>query len=363
MYLMNMIGWTSLRAILQSTLQVGQVRTCQNSPDQVWLSFSTQLGSLNSVATTLPLIKNFKIEIVKHVEITDLGEIHWILGIEVWQICECCLILLSRCSYIDSIPHCYGFDDCKPIFLPIDPNNRLSSAQSPSTIEEFARMHNVPCHKAVGLLMYASLGTHPDITYTMQAISWFSTKPDPAHWGAVKRKFHYLKGLKDLWLSYRRDKKELVEYANTNGSISEDRYALSGYAFFIHSGAVSWSTKRQEIISLLMTKSEYVAATYAAKEALWLHSLISQIFDITLDTIILFLDNQSAITLTKNHQFHVCTKHIDICFHFICWIIENGSLCLIYCPTNDMVADALTKPYSHQRLSIFLVWGGVKEYD
>jgi hypothetical protein len=46
--------------------------------------------------------------------------------------------------------------------------------------------------------------------------------------------------------------------------------------------------------------------------------------------------------MTRNHQFHAQTKHIDVHFHFICWIIENGSLCLVYCPTNDMVADALT---------------------
>ena len=57
----------------------------------------------------------------------------------------------------------------------------------------------------------------------------------------------------------------------------------------------------------------------------------------------LFSDNQSAIALAKEHQYHARTKHIDICFHFIRWIIEEGRLHLIYCPTEDMVADALTK--------------------
>ena len=57
----------------------------------------------------------------------------------------------------------------------------------------------------------------------------------------------------------------------------------------------------------------------------------------------LFSDNQSAIALTKDHQYYARTKHIDIRFHFIHWIVENSSLQLVYCPTNDMVADALTK--------------------
>lgn len=92
-----------------------------------------------------------------------------------------------------------------------------------------------------------------------------------------------------------------------------------------------------------MTESEYVAATYAAKEALWLRSLISELFYTKLNATTLFCDNQSAIALMKDHQYHAHTKHIDIHFHFICWIIENGSLCLVYCPTEDMVADALTK--------------------
>jgi hypothetical protein len=152
-----------------------------------------------TIAANRPqLIRKFKIEIAKHVEITDLGELHWILGIEVRRIRERRLLLLSQRSYIESILQRYGFEDAKPVSLPMDPSARLSSGQSPSTTEEFARMRNVPYHEAVGSLMYASLGTRPDITYAVQAVSRFSTKPGIAHWEAVKRIFRYLKGTKDL---------------------------------------------------------------------------------------------------------------------------------------------------------------------
>jgi len=160
--------------------------------------------------------------------------------------------------------------------------------------------------------MYVSLGTWPDITYAIQSVSCFSKNPGQAHWEAVKRIFRYLKGTKDFWLTYGGPQKELKGYADADGSMAKDRHAISGYAFLFHGGAVSWAAKRQEIVSLSTTESEYVAVTHASKEVLWLISLISQLFDITLEPTTLFSDNQLAIALTKDHQYHARTKHIDI---------------------------------------------------
>jgi hypothetical protein len=135
----------------------------------------------------------------------------------------------------------------------------------------------------------------------------------------------------------------LVGYADADGSMTEDRRAITGYTFLIDSGAVSWSSKKQEIVSLLTMESEYVAATHGMKEALWLRNLLAEVFEPLGDATTLFLDNQSAIALTRDHQFHAHTKHIDVRYHFIRWVVENGALRLIYCPTANMVTDALTK--------------------
>src|SRR6266545_6324931 len=232
-------------------------------------------------------------------------------------------------------------------------NTRLTSAQSPSSTEDFARMQNIPYHEAVSLLMYASLSTRPDITYAVQTVSRFSTNPRIEHWETVKRIFRYLKGTKDLWLSYGGQRRELLGYADADGNMAKDRRAVSGYVFLIHGGAVSWSAKRQEVVSLSTTESEYIAATSAAKEALWLRSLITQLFGTTLDATTLFSYNQSAIALTKDHQYHAHTKHIDIQFHFIRWIVKEGSLRLVFCPTADMVADALTKALPSPKVKHF----------
>jgi len=67
----------------------------------------------------------------------------------------------------------------------------------------------------------------------------------------------------------------------------------------------------------------------------------------------LFSDNQSAIALSKEHRYHACTKHIDIRYHFIRWIIEEGSIWLIYCPTDNMVADTFTKALPSAKVKHF----------
>jgi hypothetical protein len=73
----------------------------------------------------------------------------------------------------------------------------------------------------------------------------------------------------------------------------------------------------------------------------------------------LFSDNQSAIALAKDHQYHAHTKHIDIRYHFIRWIIDQGVLRLVYCPTDDMIADALTKALPSTKVKHFAVEFGL----
>jgi hypothetical protein len=95
-------------------------------------------------ALSLGLLQKFKTEIQKYVEITDLGELHWLLGIEICWVREDRTISLSQTSYIDAIVHCFGLEDLRPVSSPMDPQIRLASAQSPTTAHDFALMQNIP---------------------------------------------------------------------------------------------------------------------------------------------------------------------------------------------------------------------------
>jgi hypothetical protein len=94
---------------------------------------------------------------------------------------------------------------------------------------------------------------------------------------------------------------------------------------------------------LLVLTAEYVAATHAVKEAIWLCMFVRQVFGGLAGPTTLCSDNKLAIALTNDHQFHTRTKHINIRFHFIRWVIDDGHIKLIYCPTENMVADTFTK--------------------
>jgi hypothetical protein len=104
---------------------------------------------------------------------------------------------------------------------------------------------------------------------------------------------------------------------------------------------------------LSTTESEYVVATHGGKEALWLHSLISEVFSPITSPTTLFSDNQAAIMLMCDHQYHPHTKHIDVQYHWICWVVKKGSIRLIYCPMDDMVANALTKALPSTKVKHF----------
>ena len=290
----------------------------------------------------------------------DLSKLHWLLGIEVMRNREEQTIALSQQSYLESITRRSGFDELKPVSSLMEPHIKLTNTQSPSTGAEYAAMQHILYREAVGSLMYAALGTRPDISYAISTVSRFCSNPGTPHWEAVRRIYRYLIGTKDLRLTYRWTRKPLQGYMDADGSMSEDQKAISGYAFLIDGGAMSWASKKQEIVSLSTTESEYVAATHATKEALWLCSFIGEVLIPLDEPITLFSDNQSAIALAKDHQYHARTKHIDIRFHFIHWVVDNGKIHLVFCPTNDMVADTLTKALPSPKVKHFAAELGLR---
>ena len=288
-------------------------------------------------------VNKFKVDMHKKYKLTDLGPANWLLGIKITRDRANKTISLSQHAYIESIITQYNFDDLKPLSIPMDPSAPLSKSQSPNKLEDIARMKNTPYREAVGSLMYAAMGTRPDIAFATSTVAQFSDNPGWPHWEAVKRIFRYLLGTKKLELTYGGEERGLVGYVDADGASQEHRRAISGYVFMVDGGAVSWSSKKQELVTLSTTEAEYVAATHTAKEAVWLRRLITELFGSIETPTTLFSDSKSAIALAKDGHYHACTKHIDIRYHFIRYIVEAGTIKLVYCPTDDMTADTLSE--------------------
>lgn len=118
-------------------------------------------------------------------------------------------------------------------------------------------------------------------------------------------------------------------------------------------GAVSWQSKRQKCVALSTTESEYVAGAEAVKELIWLQQLFMDLVPSCSSKPVLYMDNQSAIRLVKNPEFHKRTKHIDVKFHFIREKFQNGSFELEYASSDEQVADIFTKALSKEKFEKF----------
>ena len=154
---------------------------------------------------------------LKHVEVTDLSELHWMLGVEIKRDWHAGLIHMSQQAYINSIIRRYNLDDLKPLSTPMDPTTRLTTDQSPASAIEHAIMRDKPYRKAVGALNWAALATHPNIAFAVGTVARFTANPGIAHWEAVKWIYRYLAGTHDLWLTYRETRYVLEGYADADG--------------------------------------------------------------------------------------------------------------------------------------------------
>ena len=158
------------------------------------------------------------------------------------------------------------------------PSVFYSKCDSPSSPSDIARMRKVPYREAIGSLMYAAVATRPDIAFAVSTLSRFLENPGEAHWQAVKRVFRYLAGTRNHVLTYGAEQYDLTGYTDADGASQEHRCAISGYAFLIDGGAVSWMSRKQELVTLSTVEAEYVAATHVAKECIWLRHLIGELF-------------------------------------------------------------------------------------
>lgn len=138
----------------------------------------------------------------------------------------------------------------------------------------------------------------------------------------------------------------MIGYSDADwaGNTANSKRSTSGYVFVLAGAAISWISKRQNIVALSSTESEYIAAISAAQEALFLRQLLQQIAPSPTTPTLLLLDNQGALKLAEGTGTSKRTKHIDIRYHFIREAVANGSIKCQYIPTADMVADTLTRP-------------------
>jgi hypothetical protein len=161
----------------------------------------------------------------------------------------------------------------------------------------------------------------------------------------------YLAGTKDMTLRMGGCDARLELYSDSDfAQDTRDRKSRSGMLGIYGAGAITWKSKKQDIVTLSTMEAEYVALAEAAKEAQWMRALFKD-FGREIDgPITIHEDNQAALKFTKNPTQHNRSKHIDVRFHVTRELSAKGIIEVKYVPTNLQLADSLTKPLGKVRL-------------
>lgn len=276
---------------------------------------------------------------------TKEGELDHFLGIEI-DLRPDGSIFIHQSSYCKRILERFNMEEANVLHIPTDPQHSLDPNLSGSL-----EAGEVPYRESVGSLLYLSQITRPDITFAVNLVSRYLEKPLTIHWNAVKRIFKYLKGTFNYGLIYDSSvTPKLRGYSDADyAGDTITRRSTSGFIFMMGDGIVAWCSQRQKSVALSTTEAEYIALSQSIQELTWLTLLISDLLETQGDTPVLYADNQSAIKLVKNPEYHKRTKHIDVRYHYIREKFSEGMFSLEYVPSKEQLADILTKPTPRPR--------------
>ncbi|KAJ3557078.1 hypothetical protein NM688_g1664 [Phlebia brevispora] len=276
------------------------------------LIITVYVDNILLISKSQEVINEAKEKLSNIFKMTDLGEVHWIINMEILRECGSRTLTVLQRQYAKHILCLYSMEDCRPVTTPMESNlklEKLAALEDDVDVKKYQRM--------LESLMYLMLRTRPDLAYAVETLSHYVD----ADWAA------------DI----------------------NDHHSITGYVFTLAEGAISWQSKKQHSTALSSMEAKYMAASNATKEATWLREFLAELKVMKDDfSVPLLIDNQSAIALVKNAEFHECTKHIGVRYHFIHEQYKHGEIDLEYCPTGDQVADAMTKGLARKKLERFV---------
>ncbi|KAJ8747665.1 hypothetical protein K2173_012529 [Erythroxylum novogranatense] len=286
------------------------------------------------------LFTEFKESMKREFDMTDLGKMKYFLSLEVCQRSDG--MFISQKKFASEILQKFGMEMSKAVCSPIVPGTKPTS-------EGHDYVDKTHYKQIIGSLMYLIV-TRPDIMHVVSLISRYMENPTEEHLQAAKRVLRYIRGTTDFGVFYSKGGgDELIAYTDSDyaGDLN-DRKSTSGYVFLFGSGAVAWSSKKQPVVSLSTIEAEFSAAASCACQAVWLKRVLQSHGPSQLDASTIYCDNSYSIKLSKNPVLHGRSKHINVRFHFLRELANNGTIKMVYCATKDQLADIMTKPLRHE---------------
>jgi hypothetical protein len=253
----------------------------------------------------------FKEDMKATFQMSDLGPLSFYLGIEVHQ--DDFRIILRQTAYAKRVVELAGLTDCNPTLTSMEEKLKLSRG---STTEE---VDATQYRRLVRSLRYLA-HTRSDLAFSVGYVSRFMQRPTTEHQQAMKRIICYVAGTLDHALYYPRCPGEahLVGYSDSDhaGDIDISK-STSRILFLFGKCLVSWQSVKQQVVALSSCETEYIAASTASTQAIWLVRLLSDLLGRDTGAVELRVDSKSALALAKNPVFYEQSKHIRVKHHFI----------------------------------------------
>ncbi|KAK8997995.1 hypothetical protein V6N11_012529 [Hibiscus sabdariffa] len=256
------------------------------------------------IGNDIPTLQSIKTWLSSCFSMKDLGEVAYILRVKIYRDRSRRLLGLSQSTYIDKVLKRFSMEESKRGFSPMRHGISLLKEMCPSTPQERERMSQISYASAIRSIMYAMICTRPDLSYALSMTSRYQANPGEGHWIAVKNILKYLRRTKDVFLVYGGEE-ELGIKGYIDASFQTDKddsRSQSGFVFCLNGGAVSWKSLKQDTVADTTTEAEYIAASEAAKEAVWIKKFISELGVVPSisDAIELYCDNNGAIAKLRN---------------------------------------------------------------
>jgi hypothetical protein len=266
----------------------------------------------------------------------ELRSLHHFLGITVERRPDG--LFLHQSTYTLDIVKEAIMVDCKPCTTPVDLQAKLTNDSGPPVVDA-SQFRSI-----TGALQYLTF-TRPDIAYVVQQICLHMHDAREPHLTAMKRILRYLRGTPDFGLLLRRlSSSGLVVYTDADwAGYPDTRHSTSGYAVFLGDNLVSWSAKRQTVVSHSNIEAEYRAVTNCVAEATWLRQLLHELQAPPSRCTLVYCDNINVVYLSTNPVQHQRTKHVEIDLHFVREKVAIGQVYVIHVPMTSRFADIFTK--------------------
>ncbi|KAH9725758.1 retrovirus-related pol polyprotein from transposon RE2 [Citrus sinensis] len=295
-------------------------------------------------------LEQFILEFSQVFALKDLGKLSYFLGIEVSYAAD--NIYLSQRKYIRDLLSKADMLECKGCDTPMVTGVKLQK-EAKGHLGQYVE-DPTGYRSLVGGLQYLVL-TRPEIAYAVHKLSQYVSAPTLQHILACKRVLRYLKETEDFGLKFSTEgEMKLSGYTDADWACDiDDRKSTRAYCIYLGSNLISWSSKKQSVVARSNAESEYRALAAASAEISWIQSLFDELGIECSSLPMIWCDNVSAIELAKNLVYHSRTKHIELDMHFIRDKVLAKELEIRYIPSEEQIADILTKPLTFIHFNYF----------